>query len=38
VALQAACFAEDVPLVAGMDGWTDDDVRAYFESGGEDLP
>ncbi|KAL1499681.1 hypothetical protein AB1Y20_011878 [Prymnesium parvum] len=36
--LQAECFAEDVPLVDGMDAWTDEQVVAYFESGGETMP
>ena len=36
--LQSECLADDVPLVDGMEQWTEDEVRAYFESGGEDKP
>jgi len=36
--MQADCFAEDVQLVTGMDSWTDEQLLAYFESGGEDRP
>jgi len=36
--IQADCFAEDVPFPEDAAGWSDAEVRAYFESGGEDVP
>lgn len=33
--LQAEFFAEDVHPPAGAEGWTDDALRAFFESGGD---
>ena len=31
-------MADDVDLADGMENWTDDQIRAYFDSGGEDKP
>lgn len=39
LSIQSECFAEDVPLPeSGCAGWTESELRAYFESGGEDVP
>ena len=38
-ALQAECLADDVPIDIGrMAGWTEEQARAFFESGGEEVP
>ena len=36
--LQNEALADDIPLSEGMQSWTNEDVRSYFESGGQDLP
>ena len=37
-ALQTEAFADDVPIPADAANWTEEALRAYFESGGEALP
>jgi len=36
--LQIECLADDLPVVDGMESWTEDQVRKYFESGGVEKP
>ena len=37
--LQFECCADDVEIkIDWMQHWTDDEARAYFESGGQDVP
>lgn len=36
--IQADCYAEDVPLPEDASEWSETEVRAYFESGGGDVP
>ena len=36
--VQIECLADDLPIVEGMDSWTEDQVRKYFESGGVEKP
>lgn len=38
LALQAECFAEDVPILDEMVSWTEDQICSYFESGGSERP
>lgn len=38
LAIQSECYAEDVPLPEDASGWSDAEVRAYFESGGDEVP
>lgn len=38
VALQSACFADDLELTESMLSWTASEARRYFESGGQDTP
>jgi MoxR-like ATPase len=38
LAIQEECFAEDVPLPDDASEWSEAEVRAYFESGGGDVP
>ena len=32
------CLADDLPILDGMDSWSEDQVRKYFESGGVEKP
>ena len=36
--LQAECFADDVPVPDGAEGWSEEQLRSYFESGGAERP
>ena len=36
--IRAECFADDVEVRADMRRWSDEELRAYFESGGADRP
>ena len=36
--LQLECMADDVPIADHMTSWTEAQVLAFFESGGEDIP
>ena len=36
--IQADCIADDVPIIDGMQAWSEIAVRTYFESGGTEKP
>ena len=36
--VQSACFADDLPLAPFMEHWTEQQLVAYFESGGAERP
>ena len=36
--IQAECMAEDIDITDQMTGWTREQVTAFFESGGTQLP
>ncbi|EOD10778.1 hypothetical protein EMIHUDRAFT_257624, partial [Emiliania huxleyi CCMP1516] len=36
--IQSECFAEDIEPPADSLGWTEEELHAFFESGGDELP
>ena len=36
--IRAECFADDVEVRGEMRGWSDEQLRVYFESGGLERP
>ena len=36
--IRSESFADDVPIIDGMESWTEDQIRDYFDSGGTDAP